>query len=103
MKTRLLTLLSLSVLFLGLLGGLLPATTAFAGNDGNYKFYGTVESLPANGLTGDWRVSGRTVHVTAATRIEQKHGPVAVGAYVEVKGSQQADSSVNATQIEVKR
>jgi len=41
--------------------------------------------------------------VTAATFIKQKYGPVAVGAYVEVKGTQQADSSVSASQIEVKR
>jgi len=73
------------------------------GEAGTYmKFYGTIESLPASGLTGDWQVSGRTVHVDAATRIEQEHGPVAVGAYVEVKGWLQADDSINATKIEVK-
>jgi len=104
MKTRFFSLLSLGVLVLSLLVGLFPATAAFADNDdGNYKFYGTVESLPAGGLFGDWTVSGRTVHVNAATRIEQKYGPVAVGAYVEVKGWLQADSSVSATKVEVKR
>ena len=72
------------------------------GSSGYTEFYGTVESLPANGLMGDWTVSGRTVHVDATTRIEQEHGPVAVGAYVEVKGWLQADGSVNATKIEVK-
>lgn len=65
------------------------------------KFYGTIESLPAAGWIGDWTISGRTVHVDSLTRIEQKHGPVAVGAYVEVKGWSQADGSVNATKIEV--
>lgn len=103
MKTRLLSLLSLSVMFLGLVGGLFPTTTAFASNDGDSKFYGTVEDLPAGGLFGDWRVSGRTVHVSSATLIKQKYGPVAVGAYVKVEGWLQADGSVNATKIEVKR
>jgi ABC-type xylose transport system substrate-binding protein len=91
------------VMLLALLVSLFPAGAAFAGNDGSYKFSGTVESLPATGLVGDWVVSGRTVHVTAATRIEQEHGQVAVGAYVEVQGAQQADNSVNATKIEVKQ
>lgn len=92
------------ILLLALLISLLPAGVVFADDDGNYKFYGTIESLPNTpGWIGDWVVSGRTVHVTSATRIEQKKGPVAVGAYVEVKGTQQADGSVNATKIEVKR
>jgi ligand-binding SRPBCC domain-containing protein len=100
MKVRWLNLL---VLVLVLLVSLIPAGTVFADDDGNYKFYGTIESLPATGLIGDWVVSGRTVHVTAATRIEQEHGPAVVGTYVEVKGWQQADGSVNATKIEVKQ
>jgi len=100
MKVRWLDLL---VLVLVLLVSLIPAGTVFADDDGNYKFYGTIESLPATGLIGDWVVSGQTVHVTAATRIEQEHGPAVVGAYVEVKGWLQADSSVNATKIEVKQ
>ncbi len=72
------------------------------GNSGYTEFYGTVQQLPANGLIGDWTVSGRTVHVDASTRINQEHGPVAVGAYVEVKGWLQSDGSVNATKVEVK-
>ncbi|NOZ28954.1 MAG: hypothetical protein GXP39_13005, partial [Chloroflexi bacterium] len=70
--------------------------------DQTVKFYGTVESLPANGLIGEWVVSGYVVHVTSATRIEQEHGVVQVGAYVEVKGSLQSDGSVNAYKVEVK-
>ncbi len=101
MKARTLYIL----LLMALLAGLLPATVAFAddGDDGNYEFRGTIESLPTTpGWTGDWVVSGRTVHVTSMTRIKQEHGPVAVGAYVGVKGWLQTDGSVNATKIETK-
>jgi hypothetical protein len=91
------------ILLLALLVSLFPAGTVFADDDGGYEFRGTIESLPATGLVGDWVVSGRTVHVTAATRIEQEHGPAVVGAYVEVKGWLQGDGSVNASKIEVKQ
>lgn len=67
------------------------------------KFYGYIEALPAGGLIGDWTVSGRIVHITATTRIEQEHGTVRIGAYVEVKGYSEADGSFTATKIEVKR
>ncbi len=92
------------ILLLALLVSLFPAGTVFADNDGSYKFYGTIESLPGtSGWIGDWVVSGRTVHVTAATRIEQEHGPVVVGAYVRVKGWLQGDGSINASKVEVKQ
>jgi len=94
----------LKLTLLVLLVSLVPAGTASAhDDDGNSQFYGTISSLPPSGLIGDWVVGGRTVHVTAATRIEQKNGPVVVGAYVQVKGWLQADGSVNATKVEVKR
>ncbi|RME43171.1 MAG: hypothetical protein D6791_16100 [Chloroflexi bacterium] len=100
MKARLFYILTLLVL----LAGLLPTTAAFAdgGNDGNYEFRGTIETLPADIYNGDWQVSGVTVHVTPATQIDEERGPVAVGAYVEVKGWLQADGSVDATKIDVK-
>jgi len=67
------------------------------------EFYGTVESLPDGGeLIGDWTVDGTTVHVFATTKVEQEHGPVAVGSCVEVKGQAQADGSIDAEKIEVK-
>lgn len=68
---------------------------------GEVEFHGVVEALPGSGLVGDWVVSGVTVHVTASTRIEEEHGPVAVGAFVEVKGLAGADGSVTATKVEV--
>jgi len=67
------------------------------------KFKGTIETLPATpGFTGDWRVGGRTVHVSSSTRIETEDGPVAVGAFIEIEGMQRADGSMDATKIEVK-
>jgi len=66
------------------------------------KFYGVVNSMPA-GMYGAWVISGRTVNVTATTRIEQDHGPIAVGSFVEVKGWSQPDGSVNATELESRR
>jgi hypothetical protein len=72
--------------------------------DDEDEFRGTVESLPSTpGWTGEWKVGGRVVHVDGGTEIEQKRGPVAVGALVEVEGALQADGSVKATEIEVKR
>ncbi|MDX2034354.1 MAG: DUF5666 domain-containing protein [Blastocatellia bacterium] len=66
------------------------------------KFRGTVETLPGTtGQIGDWRVSGRTVHVTAGTKIKLEYGPVAVNSIVEVEGSRQTDGSVTASEIEV--
>ncbi|MFL6216862.1 MAG: DUF5666 domain-containing protein [Blastocatellia bacterium] len=64
-------------------------------------FKGTIESFPA-GFVGDWQVGGRTIHVTASTRIETNDGPVAIGAFVEIEGTLRADGSMNATKIEVK-
>ena len=73
-----------------------------AGGDGRDEFKGMIESLPASGLVGDWKVKGRTVHVTAATVIDQEHGRIAVGAVVEVSGTLRADGSLDATRIEVR-
>lgn len=69
---------------------------------GQTNFRGAIESLPATGVVGDWKVSGKTVHVTAATRIEAEHGAPAAGAFVEVQGTTRADGSIDATKIEVK-
>ena len=72
------------------------------GGDGRNEFKGMIESLPAGGLEGNWRVKGRIVHVTSSTIINQEHGSVAVGAVVKVSGTLRADGSVDATRIEVK-
>ncbi|HEY9233105.1 MAG TPA: DUF5666 domain-containing protein, partial [Blastocatellia bacterium] len=53
--------------------------------DGQAQFKGTIESFPA-GFVGDWRVGGRTIHVSSSTRIETNDGSVVVGAFVEIEG-----------------
>src|SRR5207302_3132608 len=71
---------------------------------GEFEFHGIINSLPnTTGFIGDWVVDGRTVHVTSSTRIEQEEGLVAVGAFVEVRGTLRTDGSVDAANIEVER
>ena len=82
-----------------------PLAKADGGGDmghGSLAFSGQVESLPSSGLIGDWKVSGKTVHVGKDTEIDQEHGAVAVGSSVMVEGALQTDGSINATKIEVK-
>jgi hypothetical protein len=95
---------------------------------GNVEFHGTIESLPDPYPVGDWVVSGRTVHVTDQTVLENdsENGddqgddgddngggdartgdegndsstPFAVGDQVEVKGLAESDGSITATKIE---
>lgn len=75
-----------------------------AGSPSSGTLYGKIETLPtAANLVGDWKVAGKTIHVTAATIIERKYGSVVVGAFVEVYGATQTDGSINATKIEVKQ
>ena len=66
------------------------------------KIYGTVESLPEKGFSGVWIVNGRQVVVTEDTFLEEEHGTVQLGAFVEIKGAQSGDS-LAATKVEVKR
>lgn len=66
------------------------------------KIYGTVETLPEKGLSGVWVVNGRQVVVTKDTFLEEKHGTVKPGAFVEIKSIQSGDSLI-ATKVEVKR
>ena len=61
---------------------------------------GVVESLPAEGLIGDWVVSGREVQVTEATIIKQVKGLVEPGAEVHVVGWE-AEGAIQAVQVTV--
>lgn len=100
MKNRLLNIVGVAALIVGFSLG----NTAFASHDSDLKFTGVVESLPSTaGFVGDWRVAGRTVHVTGSTLIEQTDGRVAVGASVKVEGTTRADNSFDAVKIEVKQ
>src|SRR5215510_8269477 len=49
-------------------------TAAVSGedDDNDFEFRGVIEALPNTpGFIGDWKVSGRTVHVSAATKLDQ--------------------------------
>jgi len=96
MKRNIFSIVSLAALLLSLW------PTAQAAVKHEAEFTGTVSSLPSGGFIGDWTVDGRTVHVTASTRIETNDGPVAIGAFVEIEGTLRADGSMAATKIEVK-
>ncbi|WP_420208132.1 DUF5666 domain-containing protein [Candidatus Electronema sp. JC] len=65
------------------------------------KFYGTVDALPPAVNNGVWWVNGREVKVSPQTKIKEKRGRVAVGAYVEVEGYF-SGSGLAADEIEVK-
>jgi hypothetical protein len=48
------------------------------------EFYGVIEQRPQNNL-GIWVISGQQIEVTKKTELESDHGPLAVGACVEVE------------------
>src|SRR5215471_12108770 len=58
-------------ILLALTLGIYPTIAALAdgeGDDNEVEFTGVIEHLPGTSdFTGDWQVSGRTVHVTSAT------------------------------------
>ena len=77
------------------------------GNGGNapaLRFSGAVDALPsgANGVIGQWTVGGRTVTVTAATKVRTNDAPLVVGVTVDVEGWLQADGIVLAQEIETR-
>ena len=87
----------------GTIGALVITLKPVVTPNSQAKFSGIVEKLPSTaGRIGDWTVSGRIVHVTAATQIKQERGEVAVGSLVDVEGTRQNDGSINAAKIEVK-
>ncbi|MCB5190841.1 DUF5666 domain-containing protein [Methylobacillus arboreus] len=57
---------------------------AFNAQAAEEEFYGVIESRPQTDV-GTWVVSGRQLNVTKDTELEQKHGPLVVGACVEVE------------------
>jgi hypothetical protein len=82
---------------------------------GEVEFHGAIESLPDPYPIGDWVVSGRTVHVTDETILEndiegdgdgdvrsgsEDDSPFMVGDDVEVKGLAESDGSITAKKIE---
>jgi hypothetical protein len=70
---------------------------------GRITLRGFIAGLPTAGLTGDWSVSGRTVHVSPDTRIKAKKGlAVTAGSFVDVRGILSADGSIAASKVTVR-
>ena len=64
-------------------------------------FFGAVQSYPTTpAYLGDWNIGGRTVHASAATRIDIGHA-LAAGACAEVKGLLLSDATVQADRIKI--
>jgi hypothetical protein len=59
---------------------LLASPVGLAGEE----FYGTIESRPKENV-GTWVVGGRSLQVTARTRLDEDYGPLVVGVCVEVE------------------
>jgi hypothetical protein len=77
---------------------LLCVGSAFA----KQEFYGIVQTMPEQGYIGTWNIDGKTVYVTKDTKIKEKHGKLAVGAYVEVEGVN-FEGKFIASEIETKK
>jgi hypothetical protein len=68
---------------------------------GSVTFVGVIQTLPEEGLIGEWTVAGVKVNVTDQTTIDQGQGEAIVGAVVKVKGELQTDLSVTASRVDV--
>ncbi len=68
---------------------------------GEVEIAGLIEALPASGLIGTWQVGGRSVIVSATTRLDAENGPFVVGASVEAKGALDATGALLADKIEI--
>ena len=79
---------------------LLPVSALAVGLE--TEFTGQVESKPALGLLGSWKIDGRTVVVGPTTRLRTGSGALVVGACAKVEGIILTDERVQAVEIEVK-
>ncbi len=71
------------------------------GAPGTVALCGVVTTLPPAGIIGDWRVGGTTVHVVAATVVDQREGGVAIGVAARVRGAAEGDGSMTAAEVKV--
>ena len=70
------------------------------GEDDEVEFKGIIESLPADGVLGEWEIGGEIVVVDASTELETEDGPFVEGACAEVEGVRQEDGKVLAEKVE---
>ena len=68
------------------------------GGENEVKFTGSIDSLPAGGLLGEWGVAGKRVLVTPQT--ELKDNSYAVGEQVKVEGRKRQDGVIVAEKVE---
>ena len=65
-----------------------------------FELFGTVQSMPANGVIGDWSISDVIVHVGSATQLNAEHGHrITVGSQVVVVGTQRTDLTLDAIRL----
>lgn len=81
---------------------LLVSVMAPAEGSKPFQLMGTIETLPAEGMVGEWVVSGKTIVVTESTRIAGQQF-VKVGARVTVVGTEKADGTLTATLVHAKQ
>lgn len=65
------------------------------------EFRGTIQTLPADTLIGDWLVSDRTVVVSTQTELKGDLSKFEEGARVQVKGYRTAENTIEARQIKL--
>ncbi len=67
----------------------LPMAVALAdgasNDDNTLEYMGIVEAMPAGGLTGEWRIGGKTFQANQNTAFDQEHGPLAAGVCAKVE------------------
>ncbi|MCC7354255.1 MAG: hypothetical protein IT330_10900 [Anaerolineae bacterium] len=68
---------------------------------GEVRFAGVISAVPGSGFVGDWTIGGETVHVTSATRVEERGATAAVGNWADVRALRNADNTLTATRLEV--
>jgi hypothetical protein len=54
------------------------------GSDDRARFYGIVQSMPLQGLHGDWVIGGRSITTGPHTQFDQSEGPLVVGGCAKV-------------------
>ncbi len=100
MKVKLFTLVAVLAL-LAVFVSQFNTTAAYAAPAHDTQFAGKIQSLPSSGLTGTWKVGGKTVHVNSRTQIDQTDRRAVKGATAQVEGFKLKDGSYLATSIDI--
>ncbi len=91
----------MKLFLLSILSVVALAGSSFAADKpGKIEFEGQVQELPASGWVGTWKISGKSVVVSDATKVKEDDGKVVVGKKVDVEGTLDLDGTIRATEIE---